>query len=112
QSYYDSLTPITDADLEDITSELDATVPANSPGWKMHLGGNGEKVLAEARTFNNQVYFTTFTPGAGAGGNADCQPALGSNRLYIVDLLTGAPVNNLDGVGDEDDLTLTDRYIE
>lgn len=112
QAYYDSLTPITDADLEDITSELDPTVPANSPGWKMRLGGNGEKVLAEARTFNNQVYFTSFTPGAGAGGNADCQPALGSNRLYIVDLLTGAPVNNLDGVGDEDDLTLTDRYIE
>jgi type IV pilus assembly protein PilY1 len=114
QAFYNALTPITEADLVDITDNVDATVPAGSAGWKFELrdgGWRGEKVLAEARTFNNQVFFTTFTPGGGALANG-CQPTLGTNRLYIVDLLTGAPVNNLDGSADEENLTATDRYRE
>jgi len=55
--------------------------------------------------------FTSFTPGAGALSNG-CIPALGTNRLYIVDLLTGAPVNNLDNSADPDNLTETDRYVD
>jgi len=114
QAYYDALTPTMDADLQDITNDVNATVPPGSPGWRFELsdgGWIGEKVLAEARTFNNQVFFTTFTPGAGAVSNG-CVPSLGTNRLYVVDLLTGAPVNNLDNSADEDNLTETDRYRE
>jgi len=115
QSVYDSLTPITEADLVDVTTNITAVVPAGSPGWMMQLntGGAwvGEKVLAEARTFNNQVFFTTFKPGTGALSNG-CVPSLGTNQLYIVDLLTGAPVNNLDGSADPDNLTLSDRSME
>ncbi|HEX9875821.1 MAG TPA: PilC/PilY family type IV pilus protein [Gammaproteobacteria bacterium] len=114
QAFYNGLTPITEADLIDITDDVSAAVPAGSAGWKFELrdgGWRGEKVLAEARTFNNQVFFTTFTPGGGALTNG-CQPTLGTNRLYIVDLLTGAPVNNLDGSADEENLTETDRYRE
>ncbi|MDH3419411.1 MAG: PilC/PilY family type IV pilus protein [Gammaproteobacteria bacterium] len=114
QSYYDNtLVPITDAGLQDITDNASAVVPAGSPGWRFELrtgGWLGEKVLAEPRTFNNQVFFTTFTPGAGALSNG-CLPSLGTNRLYIVDLLTGAPVNNLDNSADPDNLTETDRFI-
>ena len=115
QAYYDTtLVPITDAGLQDITDNVNAVVPAGNPGWRFELrtGGGwiGEKVLAEPRTFNNQVFFTTFTPGAGALSNG-CLPTLGTNRLYIVDLLTGAPVNNLDNSADPDNLTETDRYI-
>lgn len=109
QSYYNNLTPITEADLVDITDDITAVVPSGSTGWKFELRQVGEKVLAEARTFNNQVFFTTFTPGAGALSNG-CQPTLGTNRLYIMDLLTGAPVNNLDNSADEDNLTEADRY--
>lgn len=125
QAEYDAWTPIVEADLEDITSNVKATIPANSPGWLLQLVGAGEKVLAEARTFNNEVYFTTFTPGAGAGGNTtNCRPALGTNRLYVVSLFNGAPVNNLDesiddgdgdgNAGEEGDTVLTarDRYRE
>jgi len=115
QGYYDNtLVPITDAGLQDITDNPNAVVAAGSNGWRFELrdgGWRGEKVLAEARTFNNQVFFTTFTPGPGALSNG-CIPALGSNRLYIVDLLTGAPVNNLDNSADPDNLTETDRYID
>lgn len=110
QAYYDALAPVTDADLEDITTDLDATVPPNAAGWKLRFGAQGEKVLAEARTFDNHVYFTTFTPGTPDGDG--CTPAPGSNRLYVVNVLNGAPVNNLDGSIDGDTLTATDRHID
>lgn len=113
QSYYDTLTPIKDADLVDITDDVKANVPAGSPGWRLELregGWHGEKVLAESRTFNNQIFFTTFTPGGGS--NTNCEPTLGTNRLYIVSLFNGAPVTNLDGSADSTDLTTTDRYTE
>jgi type IV pilus assembly protein PilY1 len=112
QPNYDAMTPITDADLIDVSDDVDTDVPPGSDGWKLELrdgGWQGEKVLAETRTFDNKVYFTTFIPGGGASANS-CVPALGSNRLYIMDILNGAPVNNLDQQGDDDDLTLTDRY--
>jgi type IV pilus assembly protein PilY1 len=48
-------------------------------------------VLAEARTFNNQVMFTTFRPSQSA---TSCEPQAGTNRLYIVSLFDGSPVNN------------------
>ncbi|MBN1238547.1 MAG: hypothetical protein JXB36_08590, partial [Gammaproteobacteria bacterium] len=61
QSRYDSLQPLTEADLLDVTDDIDAVVPPGSAGWMLRLAP-GEKVLSEARTFANDVYFTTFTP--------------------------------------------------
>ncbi len=118
QAYYDALTPITDGDLDDITTNLGTVVPNGSPGWRLELsdggtGWRGEKVLATARTFDNKIFFTSFIPGAGAGGSTNnCQPVLGTNRLYVVNLFNGDPVNNLDGLGDDTNLTETDRYKE
>ncbi len=114
QADYDTAAPTTDADLVDITDNINAVVPVGSPGWRFELrdgGWIGEKVLAEARTFDNQVYITTFTPG-GTPSVTDCQPKLGTNRLYILDIFNGGPAKNLDGVGDETNLTENDRYIE
>ena len=114
QADYDAATPTTDADLIDITDDVNIAVPPGSPGWRFELrdgGWRGEKVLAEARTFKNEIYFTTFTPGGGASTNA-CQPGLGTNRLYVMNILNGAPVNNLDEAGDDTELTETDRYKE
>ncbi len=113
---YDALasSPIVVSDLIDVTDDLTTVVPEGSAGWKLELrtgGWSGEKVLAEARTFNNQVYFTTFTPGV-AAGSSSCTPRLGTNRLYIVDVATGAPVTNLDGSADTDPLTEADRFTE
>ena len=114
QAYYDALAPITDGALQDITDDVNAVVAPGSAGWRFELrdgGWRGEKVLAEARTFNNQIFFTTFTPGAGGLGNG-CQPSLGMTRLYVMDLVTGAPVNNLDESADPTVLTEEDRYRE
>jgi type IV pilus assembly protein PilY1 len=115
QAFYDADTPVTDADLVDVTTNTTASVPQGALGWKLLLnsgtGWVGEKVLAETRTFNNEVYVTTFRPGTSGAG---CEPALGTNRQYIMSLFNGAPVNNLDGVGGNGpgQLTEADRYTE
>ena len=116
QGEYESMTPIAGTDLVDITGNLRQSIPFGSPGWQLELndgGWRGEKVLAESRTFNNQVYFTTFTPAAEAHGSPeDCRPALGANRLYVLDLFNGDPVRNFDSVGEDSDLTPDDRHME
>jgi type IV pilus assembly protein PilY1 len=113
QAEYNAFTPIRPTDLVDVTTDAAASVPQGSPGWRLDLtaggGWNGEKVLAETRTFNNRVYVTTFRPGT---TGANCHPALGTNRQYVMSLFTGAPVNNRDGSPDSDPLSTADRYTE
>ena len=42
QAYYDNmLVPITDAGLQDITNNVNAVVPAGSPGWRFELRTGG-----------------------------------------------------------------------
>ena len=118
QASYDTTAAVEVADLVDITTDVSTAVPSGSPGWVLWLTASdpsgvafsGEKSLSEARTFNNQIFFTTFEP-SGAAAVSGCSPQLGINRLYRVDILTGAPVNNLDGVGSDDNLTESDRYM-
>ena len=116
QSEYAALTPVTAAELLDVTDNLQQAIPPGSPGWRLDLddgGRRGEKVLAESRTFNNRIYFTTYTPAPEAQGSIDgCVPVLGVNRLYVVDLFNGDPVRNFDRLGDDSQLTETDRFLE
>lgn len=121
QSQYDVFTPIVRTDLEDITNQVNAHVPQGHPGWRLSLndgGWNGEKVLAESRTFDGAVFISTYRPGAAGGG---CEPALGTTRQYVINLINAAPLTNLDGsvedyngdgIVDPADLQLTDRYRE
>ena len=100
---YDTLTPILDntVDLIDITDTNNATVPTTAKGWKIELrrpSWRGEKVLAEALTFNGAIMFTTFTPAAGSVGQ--CTARSGSGRLYIVSAENGRPFADRDGDGD------------
>lgn len=111
---YAAITPVTDADLVDVTNDTSANVPQGAPGWKFELrhpaGYVGEKVLAEARTFNNQVFFTTFIPNADGTSVDPCVPAPGLNRFYVMSLFNGSPVTNLDGDATENEEE--DRYRE
>jgi type IV pilus assembly protein PilY1 len=113
QTEFDALTPITDASLTPVTT-TNTSVAAGSPGWRLDLnvgtGWRGEKVLAEARTFNNQVIFSTFRPGT--SGTVSCTPQLGTNRVYQMNIFNGAPVTNLDGVVDPSGLTMSDMYLQ
>jgi len=110
QAQFDSLTIIEDGSLTPITSVSTPVPQGASAGWRFDLtGGPGEKVLAEARTFDNEVIFTTFRPGSSGTG---CTPAVGTNRVYRMSVFNAAPVLNLDGSVDETNLTMTDLYVE
>jgi type IV pilus assembly protein PilY1 len=102
--------PIVRGDLEDITDELNPVIPLDSAGWRLRLDlSPGEKVVTEARTFENTVFFTSFSP----GGNGDaCVAAGGLNRLYFISVIDGSPRTNLDGSSDSDPLSAEDRVRE
>ncbi|MFM7067517.1 MAG: pilus assembly protein [Gammaproteobacteria bacterium] len=93
QAEYDAWTVITDAALTDVTSTATPTLASGIPGWKIRLTRGGEKILAEARTFGNVIFFPTFTPDT-SGGTASCAPRQGTNRLFSINLFDGSPANN------------------
>lgn len=100
---------IFDEDLLDITDDVAPVVPDRSPGWKLELrlpgGFEGEKVLAESRTFDNRVFFTTFTPAV----SADPCAVGGAYRVYAVSVNDGSPVTDINRDGQT---TLADRYTD
>ncbi|KAB2856072.1 MAG: pilus assembly protein PilY, partial [Bauldia sp.] len=86
--------PITRADLTDITNDTSPELPYDSLGWRLTLDQSpGEKVGGESFTFQNSVFFSSFSP----GGNGDaCVAAGGLNRLYFISVLDGSPRTNGD----------------
>jgi type IV pilus assembly protein PilY1 len=101
QTEFDSFVPITNEALVDVTTNLTPTIPADSPGWRMDLrlpSWQGEKVLAEARTFQSTILFTSYLPKAGASvpGSNSCIARQGANRLYAVNAVDGSPRFNRD----------------
>jgi type IV pilus assembly protein PilY1 len=111
QADFDALTVIRHGDLAPVTT-TSTTVPNGGPGWRLDLsigGWNGEKVLSEARTFNNQVIFSTFQPST---GQLSCVPQLGTNRTYAMSVYNGSPVLNLDGSTDSSPLSMSDLFVE
>ncbi|MBT8444049.1 MAG: PQQ-binding-like beta-propeller repeat protein, partial [Gammaproteobacteria bacterium] len=102
--------PVTRADLLDITYDPDPVLFPTDAGWRMGMVTNpGEKVLAESFTFNNQVFFTSFSPNT---GQSTCIAGPGLNRLYRVNVRDGSPVENLDESEDDTELTEEDRSTE
>ena len=99
QAQYDSATVITEADVNliDVTTDIAPTIPPGASGWRLDLrrpsaGWSGEKSLAEARTVQSKIQFTTYEPNAASAVvSTSCSPALGTNRLYTVSAYTGAP---------------------
>jgi type IV pilus assembly protein PilY1 len=111
QAQFDARTIVTDGNLVPITS-TSTSVGWGSAGWRLDLGiggWNGEKVLAESRTFANQVFFSTFQPSNAA---ATCEPQQGTNRIYAMSVYDGAPVMNLDSSADPSNLTMSDLYVQ
>jgi len=102
---------ITEGDLMSVT-ELRASTSGNilheagERGWYYPLAHSGEKVLASSLTFLDKVLFTTFAMadenGVASTGNT-CEPAVNTARAYVLDLLTGQPVANLDRAIEDDD---------
>ncbi len=96
--------------LENITGKAGKAAPSvdsGAMGWRLDMG-EGEKVLAQSRTFQNNVFFTSYSPTSNAATNS-CVPQRGTNRLYVVSVEEGKPPYNLDGEGSDEALTIEDR---
>lgn len=112
---------LTQADLTNITenliqgSESDKAVAIdnlqNSKGWYLDLLEAGEKGLASPTILKGRVFFTTFIPPAQVVNADTCSMNQGTSRFYSLDLLTGGAGFNLDKIGDESELTTSDRFF-
>jgi type IV pilus assembly protein PilY1 len=119
QAQYNTLTAITEADVNliDITATITPTIPPAASGWRLDLkrplaGFTGEKNLAEARTIESMIQFTTYEPNsASTTASASCAPGVGVNRLYTVSAFTGAPVFDRESPADPPD-SVDDRDTE
>ena len=100
--------PVTESDLIDVTNDLTPDM-SSGQGWMMKMETNGEKILAESLTLNNQVIFTTYRP---EQASSACSAALGGGAAYIVSVVDGSPTTNLNGQGEDTDLTKDDRNLE
>ena len=104
-----SYTKLTEADLYDATlntigegTAADKTTAVTalqgSAGWYIRLEIDGEKVLAGAIIFDNNIIFTSFSP---ASLGTTCGGTTGTGRVYLVSLLDAQPTLNLNGAGEE-----------
>jgi len=89
QSDYDSYPIIKDGDLIDVAGASGTVIPADGDGWKLTLPPT-QKILSDALTFDNSVYFVSFEPQVNS--TDPCQAGLSLNRLYRVDIVNGDPV--------------------
>ncbi len=100
QAEYDGYDIAVDGDFVEVGGSTQAVVTTNDRGWQFTLPAD-QKVLATARTFNDELFFVAFAPDTVAA--ADCQVQVGRNFLYRVSIVNGDPVvNNLDSVLDAD----------
>ena len=114
QADYDSATVVLDSNMRDITASDSALTNAD-PGWKLTMNQNGgwvgEKVLAGASIFGGAVIFPTYAPTSGA---QPCAPATGVNRAYMVNVMNGGAVADLDTdgtIGDIEGGQIVDRSM-
>jgi type IV pilus assembly protein PilY1 len=107
QAEYDAFTPITDGDLAEISGSVGTTIGQNQPGWKFTLPPD-QKVLSSSITFNNEIFFVTFSPDA--AGAIACAASNGKNFLYRVSVVNGDPITDLSQVvpGEEDNERVED----
>lgn len=89
QAQYDSYPIATDASLIEVSGQTQTVITANDRGWKFTLPPN-EKVLATSLTFNNEIFFVSFTPDSNAA--ATCSAGTGTNFLYRMNAVNGDPV--------------------
>lgn len=92
---------------EEITTAQQALAAAQ--GWYIRLTRAGEKVLSTSQTVNGQTFITTYEP---TPNNNACLPSSGQSRLYHIYVRDGKPVVNYDGLGEDDELTSTDREVQ
>jgi type IV pilus assembly protein PilY1 len=107
QNQYDNFTPFTEADLVEVSGQVNTTISATDAGWMLTLPDN-QMVLAESVTFNDEIFFVSFSPDT--SGAAACNVGMGTNFLYRVGIINGDPIMDDYGnipAGGEDDARRT-----
>ncbi|MCC2614657.1 pilus assembly protein PilY [Aestuariibacter halophilus] len=108
-----SLTDLYDATDHLLTSndaserELAQETFAGKAGWYIRLGLGGEKVLASPLIIDYKLFFTTYLPASASAST--CAPPTGNSRAYLVELITGNAVDDLNHNGEEEHV---DRYAQ
>ncbi len=107
QAEYNAYDIVKDADLVEVSGQVGTTISAADKGWKFTLPSN-QKVLATSVTFNNEIFFTAFSPDNAAA--ATCSAGRGQNFLYRMAVTNGDPIADLDSVvaGTEDQHRVSD----
>ena len=100
-------------DLFDVTdindpAGIDLTNLQAAYGYFIDLEGLGEKGLSSPITLAGTVFFTSYTP-EDVLQISDCSLAEGGGTVYGINVLNGAAVFNWDGIGNETNLTKSDR---
>lgn len=76
-------------------------------GWYIRLGAGGEKVLASPLILDYQIIFTTYLPASAS--TSSCAPPSGNSRAYLVELINGNAVTDLNRNGEKQHV---DRYAQ
>lgn len=121
-------TPRSEADLYDATDNVigEGTQTQREAAMGQLIGANGwyirledagtpvgEKVLSMPLVLNDTVIVSTFKPqGDDSTPSSTCAPRAGGGGVYYLSLTDGQPVQNLDGIGDDAELTADDRRME
>ena len=70
QPAYNTYTPITEADLVEVSGTVGAVVTPGDDGWMLTLPAD-QKVLSTSTTFDNEVFFVAFSADAARPGCGD-----------------------------------------
>ncbi|MFT7412392.1 MAG: type IV pilus assembly protein PilY1 [Paraglaciecola sp.] len=76
-------------------------------GWYISLTVGGEKVLASPLILDYQIIFTTYLPATAS--ESECAPPTGNSRAYLVELINGNSVLDLNNDGTQ---LHDDRYAQ
>lgn len=87
--------PITPADLTNVTTNLTATESAiDTNGWRFNLTATCEQAVNKALTIGGVTYFGTNGPKSASEKSNSCGSDLGNARGYAINFLTGAVAAN------------------
>ncbi|WP_340680659.1 PilC/PilY family type IV pilus protein [Paraglaciecola sp.] len=87
--------------------QVEANQFSQLSGWMLKLDAGGEKVLASPLILDYQIIFTTYLPATAS--TSSCAPPTGNSRAYLVELINGNSVSDLNKNGVQQH---EDRYAQ
>ena len=87
--------------------QVEANQFSQLSGWMLRLDAGGEKVLASPLILDYQIIFTTYLPATAS--KSSCAPPSGNSRAYLVELINGNAVTDLNKNGEHQH---EDRYAQ